>query len=149
MAAVLPESDGESNSGELRTTATIGSGVVVLPARTHTVNYGARNNKHARVYGDLQGADGGGGWRRGARDRKEEIKANPATNAATNGDGGVAGGGEEKWRRRAPGRWRRQGGVAPGRSLGGGGCGTDPEGSGPLLICLSRAERKRKERKKN
>src|SRR3954467_4611885 len=87
-------------SGELRTAATIGSGVVVLPARTHTVNYGFRNNKRARVRGDMQGAIGGGGWRRGAREQKEEIEANPATDAAMAGGGGVAGGGEEKRRRR-------------------------------------------------
>ena len=116
MAAVLPETDGESNSGELRTAATVGSGGVVLPARTHTVNYGSRNNKRVRVRGDLQGAVGGGGWRRGAREGKEEIEANPATDAAMAGGGGVAGGGEEKRRRR-----RASGTLAaPGRSRGGG-----------------------------
>src|SRR3954463_15885242 len=79
--------DCETNSGELRTAATVGSGVVVLPARTYTVNYGFRNNKRVRVRGDLQGAVGGGGWRRGARERKEEIEVNPATDEAMNSDG--------------------------------------------------------------
>src|SRR3954463_15185232 len=118
VAAVLPETDGESNSGELRTAATIGSGVVVLPARTHTVNYGSRNNKRARVRGDLQGAVGGGGWRRGARERKEEIEANPATDAAMAGGGGVAGGGEEKRRRRLAQTMRAQEEVAAGSWTG-------------------------------
>ena len=116
MAAVLPETDGESNSGEFRTTATVGSDGVVLPARIHTVNYGSRNNKRVRVRGDLQGAVGGGGWRRGARERKEGGETNPATDAAMAGDEGAAGGGEAKRRR------RRVSGTlaAPGRSRGGG-----------------------------
>src|SRR3954471_1760882 len=49
VPAFLPETDCETNSGELRTAATVGSGVVVLPARTYTVNYGFRNNKRVRV----------------------------------------------------------------------------------------------------
>ena len=111
MAAVLPETDGETNSGELRTAATVGSGGVVTPASTYTVNYGSRNNKRVRVRGDLQGAVGGGGWRRGARERKEEIEANPATDAAMAGGGGAAGGGGGL-RACAPGRrWRRRFGL--------------------------------------
>ena len=136
MAAVLPETDGESNSGELRTAATVGSGGVVLPARTHTVNYGSRNNKHVRVRGDLQGAVCGGGWRRGARERKEGGETNPATDAA------MAGGGEVKWRLGAC--TREQGGGRVG--CGAGKTGTQNEAAwGPLN---SPAREKRKKRKK-
>ena len=110
MAAVLPETDGESNSGELRTAATVGSGGVVLPARTHTVNYGSRNNKRVRVRGDLQGAVGGGGWRHGARERKEGGETNPATDAATNGD--------DRRRRRAARKAATADVLAPGSKCG-------------------------------
>src|SRR3954471_19466713 len=120
----------------------VGSGVVVLPARTHTVNYGSRNNKRVRVRGDLQGAVGGGGWRREARERKEGGETNPTTDEAMAGDGGGAGGGEEKRRRRRARACARE--AAPGGVGGGVEWGTDPKApGGPFyLVSLTRKEKK-------
>ena len=148
MAAVLPETDGETNSGELRTAATVGSGGVETPASTYTVNYGSRNNKRVRVRGDLQGAVGGGGWRRGARERKEGGETNPATDAAMAGGGGVAGGGEEKRRRRrAPGCVRAREEMAAAVWVA---CtGTEARGGALLLFGPSREKRKEKKLKQN
>src|SRR3954469_21276759 len=81
MTAVLPETDCETNSGELRTAATVGSGVVVLPARTYTINYGFRNNKRVRVRAtcraQLAAADGDaehGNGKRAARRTRQQTR---------------------------------------------------------------------------